>query len=110
MKRLMSQIMVPVAMSAAGIAACWVNGPAKECEPTLPYQGGTCNYVHGLRPWISRAAPNVSGRDDWYVPDTLWCAYDCPHLQGKTVWAYTGAVTRGNPCVGVTGTGQTTGN
>ena len=104
MKHVFLPLLALAGTATAVFAACYVNGPAKECPANVPHNGETCAYVRGVIPWVSNAPPGVSGR-------TLPCAtppqceYICPST-GKSVFYYTGAVVGscGTPCVG-TGTG-----
>ena len=101
MNRLLHPLLALMGTATALFAACYVNGPAKECPGTVFHSGGTCNYVGGIIPWTSPAPPGVSGRTQ-ACPLPKQCVYNCPHLGGEQVKYYTGAVVSdcGNPCVG----------
>jgi hypothetical protein len=102
MKRTLIPLLVLSGTGTVLFAACYVNGPARECPATVYHNGGTCNFIRGVIPWVSEAPPGVSGRT---LPCATppQCVYTCPHLGGEEVRYYTGAVVTscGDPCTGV---------
>lgn len=99
MKRVFHLPLALAGATTAVFAACYVNGPARQCYATVPVNGMICINTGGVIPWISKAPPGASGRTQACVTGPH-CRYDCP--SGQTFYFYTGAVVGGcgDPCVG----------
>lgn len=92
MKRIFHWSLALVGSASALWAACYVNGPSRECPPTVPHNGMTCTFVSGQIPWVSPAPPNVSGWTQACATGPH-CQYVCPN--GDMPTYYTGAVAGG---------------